>query len=108
MGIQVNSDIEIEPPENTSLDVAAQESQKNASIGSLREEETAYAIKNISENTAKTSNVELSSMTNSVNQPGVQFQSVQGKGVQLYPGDSSLFDFAKEKNSSPNWRTASS
>ena len=107
MGVE-SYNLEIESPTNTETDKAAEESKKNAAIGTLREEEIAYGIKNISQNTAKSSDVELSSMTNSINQPGVQFQSIQSKGVQLYSGDSSLFNFAKEKNSSPNWRTASS
>ena len=108
MGIQYNSEFEIEPSTNNSLDAASEESQKGASIDTLRQEEMSTGIKNISENTSKSSDVELSGIANTTRIPGVQMQPTQSKGIYTYPGDSSIFAFSKEKNSSPSWRTASS
>ena len=107
MGIQYNSEFEIEPSTNNSLDAASEESQKGASIDTLRQEEMSTGIKNISENTSKSSDVELSGIANTTRIPGVQMQPTQSKGIHTYPGDSSIFAFSKEKNSSPSWRTAS-
>ena len=108
MGVE-SYNLEIESPTNTEADKASEESKVSAANEAIRDETVATGIDEIAKSTSKTATqTELSTIASQNMQSGVQFQKTEGSEIRLFPGDSSLSSFAREKNSSPSWRTVSS